>query len=373
MKTMICCVVALLFSCAAAHAVSEQGFAETLRDEVWPHYETGAFGSFMGVDSVRIAWGKFEAPSERGALVILPGKSESFLKYAELIYDLRDCGYSLYLMDHRGMGLSGGMLDDDLGKTHVERFGDYLLDLKTFTETIVHARTHARRVVLGHSMGGTVALRFLEMYPGVFDAAILSAPMLQIITDPLPEPVAFLFRALTSWAGLGTRYCPGHGPWEPGTFQGNRFTHSAVRWSLWEESLIPSHRFAGMGGATVRWLHESMRAASAARENASHVHGPVLLFQAGLDALVKPEGQDETCRDLRDCVRVVFAEAHHEILMERDEIRDQALERILSFLARSELGSVNRRSGCGSQNRQHQVRQLSSSSRSAHRSPRPDG
>ncbi|MFH1143516.1 MAG: alpha/beta fold hydrolase [Candidatus Eisenbacteria bacterium] len=334
MKFLFWILLAVAVSCSAAGAVDESSFDEAYRDQVWPYYESGEFGSFGGRAGVRIACVKYEVSAERGALVILLGKSESFLKYAELIHDLRASDYSIYLMDHRSMGFSEALLGDDPGKTHVESFDDYVDDLRTFIDQVVDTRPHARRVVLAHSMGATVALLFLERHPEVFDGAILSAPMLQIVTAPLPEWAARAMSELAVRIGLGGHYCPWRGPWKPGVFAENIFTQSHARWSLWEEQLIPSQRMTGMGGPTQRWLRESMEAGLRARRDAGSVRAPVILFQAGRDGLVKSAGQEQACRRMPDCELHRFPTARHEILMERDEIRNEALGRILEFLAR---------------------------------------
>jgi lysophospholipase len=333
-KPSICVLLAVAVSCSVTAAISEGSFTEAFRERVWPYYESGEFGSFGGQAGVRIAYAKYEVPSEKGALVILPGKSESFLKYAELIYDLRSSGFSLYLMDHRGMGFSEALLSDDPGKVHVESFDHYVQDLRTFIDQVVDASPHTRRVLLGHSMGGTVALIFLERHPQVFDGAIISAPMLQVITDPLAEWVAHAMSGVAVRIGLGGRYCPWRGPWEPGTFAGNLFTRSHARWSLWQEQLIPSRGLTGMGGPTQRWLRESMNAGRRARRDAGQVCVPVILFRAGLDDVVRPGAQEDACRCMTYCELRLLPTARHEILIERDEIRDEAVGRILDFLAR---------------------------------------
>lgn len=327
-------LLALLWVCPTASAIDERDFDATCLAEVLPHFQSGEFGSFAGVAGVRIAHARFEVVPERGALVILPGKSESFLKYAELVYDLRDSGYSIYLMDHRGVGRSGALLSGDPEKTHVESFDDYVRDLETFVDQVVDARPHTRRVMLGHSMGGTVALLYLEDHPEVFDGAILCAPMLEIITDPFPEPVARVLCEIGVVVGAGSRYGPGQGPREPGVFDGNIFTGSARRWSLWEERLIPLGGFAGTGGVTLRWLRESLAAGRRARRQAGQVRVPVMLFQAGLDGLVRPGGQEDACRRMSECELHVFPSARHEILMECDRIRSEAVGRVREFLAR---------------------------------------
>jgi lysophospholipase len=215
---------ALALAAAAARGITEEGYAERMRAEVLPYFASGATGSFEGEDGVRIAYTVLEARCERGALVVLPGKSESFLKYAELAFDLRESGYSLFLMDHRGMGMSGPLPRDDPGKTHVEHFDDYVADLERFVDQVVDARPHPQRVLLAHSMGGAIALLYVERHPGRFDGAILCAPMLRIDTEPLPAPVARAMGDAAVWLGLGGRYCPGRGPYAREPFERNVFT-----------------------------------------------------------------------------------------------------------------------------------------------------
>ena len=332
MKILALSLVASLLGAVPVWAVSEEGFARAMAKEVWPHFNAGEFGTFTGQGGVEIAFAKFEIARERGALVIVPGKSESYIKYVELIYDLRACGYSLYLFDHRGMGFSGALLDGDPDKTHVECFDYYVADLHAFVAGVVNARSHDRRVVLGHSMGGTVALLYMAEHPGVFDGAILSAPMLEIMTDPLPVPVAYALSALGTWLGREGAYCPGRGPWEDRSYSAAALTGSPARWALWEKLTIPAHALTGMGGATLGWLREALRGARRARSCAPLIQIPVLQLQAGIETMVAPGKQSEACAAMPGCERIHFGEARHEILMERDEIRDSALAQIRNFL-----------------------------------------
>jgi len=319
-----------------AEAIDEADFQATFREHVWPHYLAGEFGTFAGHDSVQIAYARFAVPLSKGALVILPGKSESHLKYAELVYDLRDCGYSLYLMDHRGMGLSGGLTADDPDKIYVERFEHYVADLSVFMDRVVEASPHQRRVILGHSMGATVALLYLEQYQDTFDAAILSAPMLQIITDPFPEWGAAFLGSVATLLGWGAAYCPGHGPRTSDGFGPDALTHCRCRWEMWHEEILPVSGIVGAGGATLRWLRESIEGGRRAREGAGRVTVPVVLFQAGDDQLVRPQEQDKVACRVRQCTQLVFPRAGHEILMERDPIRNVAISQVVQLLV--ELG-----------------------------------
>jgi lysophospholipase len=332
LKKLFFALLLLALPCST-YAIEEADYTGQYYAKVLPFYETGTFSQFAGTNGLLIRYASFERAIETGAVIIIHGKSESFIKYAELIYDLQELGLSCYLMDERGFGFSERILDDDPQKVYVERFDDYIDDLKTFVDTIVQAKPHARIFILAHSLGGCIAARYLEKYPADITAAVLSSPMLQIDTGSFPPAVAYGVAALSTALGKGTDYAIGQGQRETEpTFYSNTTTHSFARWSKWEKDLIPSNPEIKSGGATYGWIKRSMEAGAAARKKAAVVETPVLLLQAEEDWFVQPEGQDSFCKNADDCSKVYLFGSRHEILMETDHIRNIALENIKSFL-----------------------------------------
>jgi len=331
MRLILICLV-LTFSWSHAFAVSENTLKTTLDDVILPFYTSQLqSGIFQGKDDVAISYVKLEVPDEKGALVISSGRTESHIKYAEFIYDLRDAGFSIYILDHRGQGFSGRMLDDPQ-KGYIGSFEDYVADLKTFVDTVVNARGHATRFILAHSMGGTIAVMYVAKYPDDFDGLILSAPMLQINTSPLPETVAALLTKVLIALGMGDSYIPGGNKYDPDEpFEDNEVTHSQVRYAM-NKKFISLNSQIALGSPTNRWLREGLKAARQATESTDRIELPVLLLQAEMDSVVKPDAQDEFCRKAKGCTKVTQSGARHEILMERDEVRDKALDHILDFL-----------------------------------------
>ena len=62
--------------------------------------------SFQTSNNISIAYAtNFKRP-EKPFIVIVPGRSESYLKYQELAFDLDIQGYDSVIIDHRGQGLS---------------------------------------------------------------------------------------------------------------------------------------------------------------------------------------------------------------------------------------------------------------------------
>jgi len=317
----------------SVHAISEIDYANLYEQKVQPFYNKGTFDEFSGKGNLLLRYASFEQGNETGALIILHGKSESYIKYAEVVYDIQDLGLSCYLMDFRGFGFSERILDGDPQKVYVGNFDDYVEDLKTFIDSVVKVKPHAKIFILAHSMGGCIAARFLEKYPDDVDAAILSSPMLEINTGIFPPAIAYAVAALGTALGKGKDYALGQGPRDdnPYFFEFTT-THSCARWSKWEEDLIPNNPEIISGGATYGWLKRSMEAGALARRQAARVATPVLMLQDEEDSYVKPEAEDSFCKNAGVCTKVYFFGSRHEILIETDAIRNLVLDNIRSFL-----------------------------------------
>jgi hypothetical protein len=66
---------------------------ETEIEDYWNNYGEG--GAFTGVDGIQIRYMTFVRPDEKGTIVIVSGRTESYIKYKELIYYLGKQGFSL--------------------------------------------------------------------------------------------------------------------------------------------------------------------------------------------------------------------------------------------------------------------------------------
>ena len=131
----------------------------------------GEQGEFVGVRGLHIRYRTWlPAGSPRGAVVIAHGFAEHGGRYAHVASRLVGDGVVVRAPDHRGHGRSDGK------RTSVVRFDDYVDDLITVIDQ-VRAEWPSRRVILlGHSMGGLIALR-LAVRPGApLDGLVVSAP-----------------------------------------------------------------------------------------------------------------------------------------------------------------------------------------------------
>ena len=337
LKKLILAVSLCLIS-TTSFAVREQAvpsqFMQQLLPWVLSNYKQG---SFQGVDNVKINYYFREVQDPKGVLIISPGQTESSLKYSELLWDLKDWGYSIYIIDHRGQGLSGRLLPDGT-KSHVNRFQDYVDDFSYFVTNVVKSTTYKNSVIIAHSMGGGIASGFLNQHAFEVKAAVLSSPMLEINTGFFGALGADILANILTWAGRGDDLAPQQKPYNPNSpFEGNTVTSSRNRYQM-KIDLYKKYPALGVGGATVNWVREALEFTTALRQKDNVYSVPTLMFNAGKDQIVTLHGESQTCKLSPDtCHLIGFPTAQHEILMEQDSIRDLALQKIKAFVQNSEV------------------------------------
>ena len=100
---------------------------------------------FKGVDDVPVRFVRFCAQNNDRLVLICPGRIESYVKYAEVAYDLFHSGFDVMIIDHRGQGRSGRLLSDT-HRGHVVNFSDYVDDLAALWQQPGGPRTLAKTV-----------------------------------------------------------------------------------------------------------------------------------------------------------------------------------------------------------------------------------
>ncbi|HEY6470260.1 MAG TPA: lysophospholipase [Candidatus Dormibacteraeota bacterium] len=128
-------------------------------------------GDFAGARGLRIhhrSW--LPIGDARGIVVIAHGFAEHSGRYAHVAERLVANGVAVRAADHRGHGLSEGK------RTSVVRFDDYVDDLTTLITQAKAEWPSLKVILLGHSMGGLVALRFAVRDASLIDGLVVSAP-----------------------------------------------------------------------------------------------------------------------------------------------------------------------------------------------------
>ena len=289
--------------------------------------------SFPSADG-RLALSAVRIPSPHpgSVVVVVGGRSESWLKYGPLFRDLRAAGYTVYSYDHRGQGLSPHFVPSHPQIGHVDDFAMYGRDLGAFLREVRRREQGATIHLIGHSMGAVVIVDCLAgSHDPDIGKIVLCSPMFFINTAPWPEPLARLLLGLLRLSGQGAGYAPGEhdiAPDEP--FVKNRITSSPEHWAETLE-FRRQHPEAVTGGASVEWVAQAMDHAAAVRREAEALGPDTLILEAGRDSLVIPWIPSR--RDGKPGpVVLLYPGSRHEILLEREPIRGHAVRSILSFL-----------------------------------------
>ncbi|KPJ78387.1 MAG: hypothetical protein AMJ54_04015 [Deltaproteobacteria bacterium SG8_13] len=282
-------------------------------------------GSFSTGDGFSIRYGIWSAKNDRcrGCVLLLNGRKEFLEKYRETIAELNERGFEVFSIDWRGQGLSTRLVADRL-KGHVRSYADYLQDLNQFVEQFVLPAGNRPLIILAHSMGAHIALRFLHQKPDIVDRAVLTSPMTDIRTAPYPRRLAGMLARFALAAGMSETYLPGATGRSAlkRSFEGNPLTSDPRRFTV-ERDAFSANPDLALGGPTFGWLAATLESISLT-QGAGFLEAitiPVLMVAAGRDAVVCGASQRRACSRLPNCRFFLLEDARHEVLMECDRIR----------------------------------------------------
>lgn len=212
-------------------------------------------------------WPLADSTLQRGTVLLVHGLGEHAGRYSGVAAHLNDWGFAVRGYDQYGHGQSGGPRG---GLTSDLRLLEDLGDLVDATR----ARMPPGRplVLLGHSMGGLVAARFVALGLRPVDALVLSSPALDpglsAVQKGLLATLARMAPNLRVGNGLDAQYLS-HDPAVVAAYRADLLCHDRISGRL--------ARFIAEGGA-------------ATVPRAAHWHVPTLLLWAGADRLVNPAG-----------------------------------------------------------------------------------
>lgn len=193
-------------------------------------------GELRAADGVRLYYSSWLADSPRAVLLVSHGHGEHGGRYAELARHLAERGVTVHAIDHRGHGRSGGL------RGHVDRFGEFVADLEQWRGALTAKLAPGLPVfLLGHSLGGLIAIRHLQTHPGAgLRGAILSAPLLGIAVRAARWKVALsgLFSRILPRLPFGNELDPSMLSTAPGyvdAFRADKLLHPTITPRLYTE------------------------------------------------------------------------------------------------------------------------------------------
>ncbi|MCW8090901.1 alpha/beta fold hydrolase [Alteromonas sp. ASW11-130] len=313
---------------------SEKHLAETYANHINPFWK-GAVntGEFKGKHDVMVHYAWCQPENAHTHVVISSGRIESLLKYKELMYDFFRNGFAVYILDHRGQGLSGRMTSDPQ-HGYVADFDDYVDDLLFFCDSIVASQTDEPLHLLCHSMGGAIGTLALLKAPKRFASAVLCSPMFGVrpaLPNWLAKSLICLSLKLQKLMKRDSGYFFGQTPYLAYPYAINTLTHSENRYRLFRK-LYDDMREIQLGGVTTHWLRAAVEAMDTIEMRSNEIEKPVLLFSASGDKIIDNTRQLAVAEKFKNADIRKVPEAYHELFAESDEYRGPVLQQIMSFL-----------------------------------------
>ena len=274
----------------------------------------------------------------KGTVIFIPGRTEFIEKFYEDIHIFHALGFACAAFDLRGQGLSHRE-HSDRDKHYVETFDNHLTDLRQLFEEVLKSAAAndlpEPYILMGHSAGSHVILRFLSEHHGYAAKAITVAPMVRVNAGGMPNMLLYGLPKMMISLGKGDGYIPGHTKFKEGRWGWRKkLTHDEDRFEDEDYFIKNKDHDLAVGGATYKWLLEALK--STDRLSAANVPEaidvPVLMLQAGEDTIVDNDAQTALAKRVPEIGLVRIEGAMHELLKERDEKRYLVWQAIIPFL-----------------------------------------
>src|SRR5918998_179476 len=227
--------------------------------------------------TLRAASWKAAGRRVKGTVCLLQGRAEFIEKYFETVEDLRRRGFAVVAFDWRGQGGSQREIGNPR-KGHVRDFAHYRRDLEAIRDGLLEPVMPKPHFALAHSMGAALALLWAREGVLPFGRLVALTPMIALRMVKHPRAAALAALALNA-----------------------------------------------IGAPTVAWLHAAFRFMARFGEASFplQVRVPTLVVAAGADPICDTPAIERFAARLKVGNAIVIPGARHEILMERDAVRDQ--------------------------------------------------
>ncbi len=273
--------------------------------------------TFAAADGTALHWHRWPRAGAHGRVLIVHGLGEHAGRYAHVAAHLNAAGYDVLAFDQRGHGLSGGPRGDTPDAQ--ARLQDVALAIDA-----ARADRGGPLVLLGHSLGGLVAARFVAgglesprpAWAREVDTLVLSSPALDPGMSRLQKLLLAVAGRLAPHLALGNGLDPAWISRDPAVvtaYRADPLVHDRVTATLVQ--------FIVDGGAFVERM-------------APRWTTPTLLMWAGADRCVAPAGSARFAAAAPAAVvqHREFAGLSHELFNEPE--RAEVLALLTDWLAR---------------------------------------
>jgi lysophospholipase len=270
-------------------------------------------GYFSGDKGLKIFYRNLPAEKKKTRLVIAHGLGEHSGRYHNVASRLVPEGVSIWALDFCGHGQSEGR------KGHVHNFGQYISDLDKLVDIASGSDPLDSKIfLLGHSLGGLIALTYALRFPGKLRGLVVSSPALAFKIK-LPAVKIALGKIMSAiWPGLSMA----------NELDPTKISHDKSVVDAYIHDPLVHNR------VTARWFTEFASTMERTRQSAPGLKVPILMQIAGNDFLVDASASESFFNhlSLEDKTIHVYSDLFHEIYNEPEKERAEVLDDLNTWI-----------------------------------------
>ncbi len=243
----------------------------------------------------------------RAKVVIVHGLGEHIARYDAISKEFNEAGLEMVGFDQRGHGENPGR------KGRVSSFNEFLRDLALFIE---NEKCEVPLFMLGHSLGGLIAARYVEEHPGELKGVVLSSGAFS--SDNISWFLKFMANLLSVFLptlalsnGIEAKYLS-RNPQIVEDYQSDPLVHNKI---------------------TARLASETFKNVGIVFRSAKNFTTPVLFVAGSEDRVVSPEGTKKLFSSVssKDKKMIIFDGGYHEIFCD-PELSDEFRKTIVDWI-----------------------------------------
>lgn len=236
-----------------------------------------AEGTLLSPDGVPLFYRRWDAFQPRAVCFLVHGLAEHSGRYEPLAQLLVRRRFFVWAMDHRGHGRSGGLPADCTG---LDQLVD---DLRGLIRKAAEAMPHLPRILIGHSLGGLIALSYAARHADEIRAVAVSSPALKLKIQTPPWKI----HLVTATSRIFPTF-----PFQNGVDPKRLSSDPAVIEAYKRDPLIHRALTARCAVGLDRDMRDSLRWANRLRV-------PCLILQAGSDTICDPAASETFAQSVR--------------------------------------------------------------------------
>lgn len=284
-------------------------------------------------DGVRLRIGLWEGEdTQKGTVLVFPGRSEYIEKYGRTITDLAKFGYTALVIDWRGQGLADRATEDPM-TGHVVQFSDYHKDTAAMVKAAEELDLPKPWFLIGHSLGACIGLRAVSEGLPV-TACAFTGPMWNINLPAAKRAAAWPLSWIVQAIGRGHVYAPGTDGKSyvlSTAFEDNRLTNDPEMYQYYikQAKTLTEHQ---LGGPSMGWLYQTLKETNSLSKEPSPAI-PCITFCGAQDGVIDQKAVRDRMTHWPGGKLEMITDAKHDVFSEVPQIRHKVTAEICGLFA----------------------------------------